>query len=154
MALRKNLKYHTNSMILDLPDDSDLPSRIERISEQTGLDASNLFQKWVLQEESLIGLIQHSKGQRERTAKKEETRSEVSRKRGPGARMQKETVENASPNGPEYREMLAAKAIQLRQEGATLKKVAETFNEENLPTVSGVGKWYASSITWLINIKS
>jgi hypothetical protein len=154
MALRKKLKINAKSMVLDLPSDSDLPSRIERILAQTGFDALSLFQKWVLQEESLIGLIQRGKGQRERAAK-EESRSEVPWKRSPGGdRAQKETAEDALAKRTEYRQTLAAKAAKLREEGATLKEVAETFNAENLSTISGVGKWYASSITWLLNAKS
>jgi hypothetical protein len=39
----------------------------------------------------------------------------------------------------------------LKKEGMTLVKIAEIFNEENVQTVSGKGKWYSSSITNLLN---
>jgi hypothetical protein len=47
--------------------------------------------------------------------------------------------------------MLAKRVKKLKKEGKTLVKIAEIFNEENLPTISGKGKWYSSSITWLLN---
>ena len=37
--------------------------------------------------------------------------------------------------------------------GITLKKIAETFNDEKVSTVSGTGKWYASSINNLMKSK-
>ena len=38
-------------------------------------------------------------------------------------------------------------------EGMTLNKIAKTFNEERVPTVSGAGKWYYSSVANLLNAK-
>jgi diketogulonate reductase-like aldo/keto reductase len=49
----------------------DLLNRIRNIVEQTGLSPSDLVLKWVLQEESLIGLMQSNKGQ---IAKQSESR--------------------------------------------------------------------------------
>jgi hypothetical protein len=65
MAVKKNLKTQGRAIILKAPTDSDLPSRMKKISEQTGLDTVDLFHKWVLQEESLIGITLSGREQTE-----------------------------------------------------------------------------------------
>ncbi|MDR1621783.1 MAG: hypothetical protein LBS00_05355, partial [Synergistaceae bacterium] len=63
MALRKNVKSQVETTLPEISIDRGLLSRIEKISEQTGLDTSALLQKWILQEETLIGFMQRSKEQ-------------------------------------------------------------------------------------------
>ncbi|MDR2179289.1 MAG: hypothetical protein LBP21_03180, partial [Synergistaceae bacterium] len=59
MVRRKNIENET--ILLEALTNSDLLFRIEKISEQTGLNTLDLVQKWVLQEESLLGLMVHGK---------------------------------------------------------------------------------------------
>jgi len=56
-------------------------------------------------------------------------------------------------DNPYYRKALVKRARKLKKEDMTLKKIAETFNEEKVVTVSGTGKWYSSSIAILLNSK-
>ena len=152
MALRKNVKQETEKItLLDVPIDSDLPIRMENISKQTGLSHFNLVQKWILQEESLLGFMSY---------RKEQTEPGTARRKTTGAEKQevKEVKEVTAavdplinPKSADYRKTIARKAKKLKKEGMTLKKIAETFNEEKVSTISGTGKWYTSSITWLIN---
>ena len=139
MAVRKNIK--PKIIKLELPFDSDLLLRMEKISEQTGLSSLSLLQKWILQEESLIGVIQRNKETAPKRAKARPDVSKSSKAVQPG------------PGNPEYRKTLVKRALKLKKEGMTLKKVAETFNDEKVPTVSGTGKWYSSSINNLLNSK-
>jgi intein-encoded DNA endonuclease-like protein len=57
------------------------------------------------------------------------------------------------PNSPDYRKTLVKKTKKLKKEGMTLKQIAETFNDEKVLTLSGTGKWYASSINNLLSKK-
>jgi hypothetical protein len=148
MALRKNLKSQIKTIVFQIPIDSDLPSRIENISEQTGLDTLDLFQKWVLQEESLIGLMRHSG---DHTTKQAETHSEADREQVPDVQEQKEPEKINPHDKPNYRKMLVKRAKKLQKEGMTLNRIAKTFNDENLPTVSGTGKWHATSLIRFLN---
>jgi hypothetical protein len=138
MARRKNIDESRN-IFQDISADSDLSLRIETILEQTGLSPLNLFQKWVLQEESLIGLMRCGKVQ---AAKQTEI---------PDVQVEEE-VEKLDPDSPDYREKIVERVKKLKKEGKTLVKIAELFNEEKLPTVSGKGQWYSSSITWLLSV--
>jgi hypothetical protein len=147
MALKKNVKFQVGRIVPDIQLDSDLLSRIETISEQTGLATPALFQKWVLQEESLIGLIQGNKEQtKDRTTGHPTTRLDASPQQISDVQDGEETAEAS----PEYRKMLIQRVQKLKKEGMTLVKIADIFNEENVRTVSGKGKWYSSSITNLL----
>ena len=68
---------------------------------------------------------------------------------------QKKNSESIPPNtgNPSYRKTLIKRVQKLKKEGMTLKKIADTFNEEKVPTVSGTGKWYTSSISLLFKSK-
>jgi hypothetical protein len=126
MVRRKNIEGTPGTNLLEALTNSGLLSRIERISEQTGLSALNLVQKWVLQEESLIGLMVRGKSNVTEPAE-------------------------IDFNSPDYRKMLIKRAKKLRKEGMSLVKIAKIFNEEKVQTVSGKGKWYSSSVTNLLN---
>ena len=54
---------------------------------------------------------------------------------------------------PGYRKELVKRAKMLKKEGMTHNKIAKTFNDEKVPTVSGTGKWYANSIANLLKSK-
>ena len=143
-------KKQPQTIILDVPFDSDLALRIGKISEQTKLSLPDLVQKWVLQEESLIGLMRYGKEQM--PAQTDGEYPSTDQRQATDVQEEDETAEDG-PGSPNYRKMLFKRAKKLRKEGITLRGIAETFNEEKLPTVSGTGKWYTSSITWLMNSK-
>ena len=148
MAIKRSTKNQKKATsFAKFPANSDLPARLQKISEQTGLPFNELLQKWILQEESLIGIIQRGRGQAPESAGK---RSASSRKTAVALEKSAELPPHSSP---EYRKMLLNKARQLKKNGMTLKKIADTFNEENVSTVSGSGKWYSSSIANLLSSK-
>jgi transposase-like protein len=154
MALEKNVKSQAETVVLEVPTASDLPSRIERISEQTGLSFLNIIQKWVLQEESLIGLMQRGRNQtRVQTATEQiAVRKNTSLQEDSDVRkqMQEELLE-VSFDSPNYRKMLVKRAKKLRKGGMSSAKIAELFNEEKISTVTGKGKWYSSSVLWILS---
>jgi hypothetical protein len=149
MVRRKKTEDAPRIILLEVPADSDLPLKITKISDQTGLSPLDLFQKWVLQEESLIGLIQRSKTQATEQA---ETRPVIAPQEVADLTKQEKTAEINS-DGSNYRKTLVKRAKKLKKEGMTLVKIAEIFNEDNVPTVSGTGKWYSSSISNLLSSK-
>jgi hypothetical protein len=147
MAVRKkNIKSQPETTIPEIAITQDLRSRIEKISEQTGLNTPALFQKWVLQEESLIGLIQRSRNE---TTEQAPNQPAVVTQQVSDVQKQEE-FEEINPDDPNYRKILIKRVKKLKKEGITLVKIAEIFNEENVQTVSGKGKWYSSSITNLL----
>jgi hypothetical protein len=139
---------------------SDLSSRLQKISEQTGLTSRNLLQKWILQEESLIGLMRHGqrgkeqKAQKGQTAEQKETRTKISRQPISASRKRKEAQKADSHDSENHRKMLIQRVTKLKKEGMTLAQIAEALNAENLQTMSGKGKWYPSSLTRLLNAKN
>lgn len=147
MPLRKKVKPKNNTITIEVPIDGDLSLRIEKISEQTGLSRLRLLQKWVLQEESMIGLVQYGKGQ---SAGRVKADSKTGRRQTSDVKKQRKTSAG-KPESLDYRKTLAKRVKKLKKEGMTLKKIAETFNDEKVSTVSGTGKWYTSSIAWLMN---
>ena len=94
-------------------------------------------------EESLIGVIQQSKAP---TPIPQQAEAQQSVPQGA------EAVQPRSGN-TEYRKKLIKRAMKLKKEGMSDKKMADTFNDEKVPTVSGAGKWYSSSINNLLNPK-
>jgi hypothetical protein len=159
MARRKETKNQTETVpLLEIPVNSDLAVRIQKISEQTGLPSLNLLQKWILQEESWIGLTQRNGEQQEQVTKQEKAaRPKVSRRQVSDVQKQekqKKTAKNAPSDSPDYGKTLAERARKLKEEGMTLVKMAEIFNSEKLPTASGKGKWYPSSLVRLLNSKA
>jgi hypothetical protein len=150
MVCRKEDMEDTPGIILlEIPADSDLLPRIEKLSEQTGLAPLDLLHKWVLQEESLIGFMQRSKNAAVAQTPNCPT---AAPQEFSGVRGQAE-AEKIDPNSPNYRKILVKRAKKLRRKGTTLAKIAEIFNEENFQTVSGKGKWYSSSIINLLSSK-
>ncbi|MDR1874957.1 MAG: recombinase family protein [Synergistaceae bacterium] len=157
MAIRKNIKDQAEVVLLEVPADSELPGKLEKISEQTGLSPLDLFRKWVLQEESLIGVLQSGALQSGALQSSEDRLSDEDE--ACDAFCPKTARENGAkadfpaPGSPEYRKLLVNRVMKLKNEGMTLTRIAATFNEEKVPTVSGAGKWYSSSITNLLNAK-
>jgi hypothetical protein len=151
------IKNHTETVSpLEIPF-GDLSARLQKISEQTGLSSHNLLQKWILQEESLIGLMQHGqRGQEQKghAVEHEEARPEVSRQPVSASRKRKEAQKADLHGSEDYRETLAKRAMELKKEGMTLAQIAKVFNEENIQTLSGNGKWNAGPLARFLNAKS
>ena len=151
MVLKRDAKK-TSKMIslLKIPSGNDLSVRLEKISEQTGLSPLSLLQKWIFQEETLIGLMQHNKeAMTEQVGKCLDT----AKQKNPDTQKKRAKAILSEPDKLNNRKTLIKRAIELKKSGMSLKKTAETFNEENVPTVSGTGKWYASSISNLLSSK-
>ena len=151
MALKRNTKKPAKIVpLLEVQSSSDLTVRLEKISKQTGLSSTSLLQKWILQEETLIGVMQRNKKPMKEQA---ETRLDVAQQKTPAARKKRAKAIPSDSGKPNYRKELVKKATMLKKEGMTLQKIAQTFNEEKVATVSGTGKWYASSISLLLKSK-
>jgi hypothetical protein len=57
------------------------------------------------------------------------------------------------PSKAEYKRSLVLQILSLKKAGKTYKQIADLFNEEGTHTVSGRGKWSATSIMNLLNTK-
>jgi len=152
MALRKKAEHQTKAITVNAPKGSDLQLRLEKLSKRTGLSCFDMLQKWVLQEEFMIALMQRGN---KPPAAQTKTASKVAPKKTKTSGVEEQgkassTDKKSSPKNAAYRKSLAAKIKKLKKEGTTLKKIAEIFNNEKVPTVSGSGKWYTSSISWLL----
>jgi hypothetical protein len=145
MALKKNTKERSEESYWKPVFTADMVNRIRDIMIQTGLSPTDLFLKWILQEESLIGLLQSGKGQ---TAKQPKAAMDIPAQKEKDTKAVTQTLDHKTSG---YRKELVKKAEKLRKKGMTHKKIAETFNDEKVPTVSGTGKWYSSSINILLN---
>ena len=141
MAIKKNIKNQPEESYRKPLFSEELLFRIKNIVEQTGISQTDLFLKWVLQEESWIGLIQSAQGQ---TASQSKTvvNKPVQKVKG---------TKDASAK--DDRKELVKKAEALKKKGLSYKKIAEIFNDEKIPTMSGAGKWYASSTSNLLKSK-
>ena len=150
MTLKRITKNSTKTIsLLKVQSGSDLLVRFENISEQTGLSHQSLLQKWILQEETLIGIIRNNKSMEEQT----ETCRDDEPQRKPVARRRSTENVLSDTGSLNYRKTLIKMAMKYKKDGMTLKKIAETFNEEKVLTVSGAGKWYSSSIANLMKAK-
>jgi hypothetical protein len=150
MARKKITKDQTKSAIQL---DNEQSNRMEKISNQTGLSQDDLLQKWILQEESLIGLMQKSNAPTPKEAKEKAAKPSVSTRKASTA---KEKSAKAIPNAADssaYRKTVIKKVERLKKIGMTLKEIANTFNEQKVVTMSGSGKWYASSVKNILNSK-
>ena len=144
------LKKETMIPVLEVQSGSDLPAKLEKISEQTGLSSLSLLQKWMLQEETLIGIVQRNK---ESKPEQVETKPDVAQQKNTDAQRKSSDATPPDPGSPNYRKMLIKRVQKLKKAGMSFNKIAQTFNEEKVLTVSGTGKWYTSSITNLLKSK-
>ena len=150
MAIKKNSKDRPEESFWKSVFNADMLSRIKGITEQTGLSPTDLFLKWILQEESLIGLIQAGKDQ---TAKQPKTTTDIPVQKTVTAKEKAAKGDSLAPKNPGYRKELVKRVEKFKKQGMTLKKIADTFNDEKVSTMSGAGKWYASSINNLMKSK-
>jgi len=169
MALKKKVKDRPEKEFWKPLISDELLFRIMNIVSETGISPPDLFQKWVLQEETQIGFMQRNKGQMARQYKASpdvtEQKPEAQDKSTKVVRVKVlSDPENANPEivrvkvlpepgSPDYRKSIVKHAKKFKKEGMTLNRIAKTFNEEKVATVSGTGKWYSSSIANLLNSK-
>jgi len=147
----KRAKKNTTKIIslLEIQLDGSLQARIEKISKRTGLSTHNLFQKWILQEETLIGIMRSNKSMEEQT----ETSRDDKPQRKPVVRRKSTESVLSDTDSLNYRKTLIKMAMKYKKDGMTLNKIAETFNNEKVLTISGTGKWYSSSVANLLKVK-
>ena len=151
LALKKDVINPAKMIpMLEVQSGSDLPAKFERISEQTGLSPLSLLQKWMLQEETLIGIMQRSK---ETKADQTEAIPDVALQKNTDDQRKSAESIPIDPDSPKYRKSLIKRVQKLKREGMTISRIAKTFNEENVQTVSGKGKWYSNSIVSLLHSK-
>ena len=150
MATKKNVKERPEESFWKPLISDEMLFRIMKIVGQTGLSPTDLVLKWVLQEESLIGLIQAGK---DKTAKPPKTAADAPVQKTITAKKKGAKDVTLGHKSPGYRNELVKKAQKLKKEGMTLKKIAETFNNGKVSTISGTGKWYSSSVANLLSSK-
>ncbi|MCL2009041.1 MAG: hypothetical protein FWG71_00655 [Synergistaceae bacterium] len=157
MAIKKNVEAQSGTSILGISSSSDVLRRVEKISKRTGMSSFNLLQKWVLQEEFLIGVMQGQSGGliKFTEGRQDKTPAPKQRKETPPPKTAKDKsakTKRSKPDNQGYRKEIAQRVKKLKKEGMTLKKITDLFNDEKVPTVSGKGKWYSSSINNLLGL--
>ena len=151
MVLKKDTKKSIKTIpLLKVQTGSDLSVRLEKISGQTGLSPMSLLQKWILQEETQIGLMQRSK---EPKAKRAGKNSDVTPQKSTAAPKKRAKANPSESGNTNYRKTLVKRVTELKKSGISLKKIAETLNEEKVATMSGTGKWYPSTISNFLKSK-
>ena len=153
MALKKNVKERPETSLAKPLISDELAFRIMNLAGQTGVSPPDLILKWVLQEETQIGFMQRNKGQMTKQAKASPDVTELK----PVAQDKSTKIVRVNvlpdPGSPDYRKSIVRHVKRFKEEGMTFKKIADTFNQQNVSTVSETGKWYASSIANLLNSK-
>ena len=137
-----------------VPLESDLPGRLRKVSEATGLADCELLEKWLTQEESNLHTLRYYAEKQSRLKHDSpdvpgdvlEQPLEIQKQQA-----QEESEESpGSDSGQDYRQTLSQKIQDMREEGMTYAKIAAQFNEEGVATISGTGKWYPSTISQLL----
>ena len=147
---KRNLKDRPEESYWKPVFSAEIVFRIMKIVEKTGLSPTDLVLKWVLQEESLIGIIQAGKDQ---TVNQPKTAADIPVQKTVTTKKKAAKGDSIAPKSQGYRKELVKRVEKLKKQGITLKKIADTFNDEKVLTVSGTGKWYASSINNLMKSK-
>jgi YesN/AraC family two-component response regulator len=150
MARAKNAKEQKKqTIIVEVPVGSDLPERLEDLSKYTGLSYSNLLQKWIVQEETLVSMFQRRE---EELLKRFETRQSVSRPEKPAADV--DNTSRTEESDESYRQKVIQRIEELKAQGMTFSEIAKLFNTEGFSTVSGTGKWYPSSVSLILGTRT
>lgn len=165
MAYKKKIKQqdsnNDNEIVIKIPFNSDLSEKFKKVSEQTGLVEHELLQKWIIQEEGIIHVLQNH-GEKIRLKQKQDIEDQLADLLR-NARQTLEQTQNQKPSGDEVpvksvdkdkpeerRSALIRKIVKLREQGLTLTKIADQLNADKIPTFSGTGKWHPSTITMLL----
>jgi hypothetical protein len=132
--------------VLQIPPGSTIPDRLMKIIEHTSLSYRGLLEKWLHQEEASIEAARLAG---EEILRRAEERVAALEKKV--LRLEGKTVREEGPEKTRDRKMLVSQALSLRKAGKTYKQIAELFNEEKAPTVSGRGKWSPSMVIHLLD---
>ena len=122
--------------ILQVPPDTTLPDRLIKVIQYTSLSFRGLLEKWLHQEEASIEAAKLAK---EEILRQVETRIDILEKKV--LRLEGKRVRW------DDRDKSFIKA------GKTFKQIADLFNGENTPTLSGRGKWSTASVQRLFYSK-
>jgi hypothetical protein len=134
--------------VLQIPPGSTIPDRLIKVIQHTSLSYRGLLEKWLHQEEASI---EAAKLAGEEILKRAEARVAALEKKV--LRLEGKTVRAEDPEKAQDRKMLVSQALSLRKAGKTYKQIAELFNEEKAPTISGRGKWSPSMVIHLLDDK-
>jgi hypothetical protein len=126
--IKETRKHEATVPLADLKISAELCEQLKRTLEETGLTVDDLVEI-CLQQINLI--VKRTKETTPSLPKPDET-------------------SKSDSDRLEYREVLVEKAEKLKNEGMSLVRIADIFNEEKLSTLSGNGKWYPSSIGMLL----
>jgi hypothetical protein len=133
---------------LQIPPESTIPDRLVKVIQYTSLSYRGLLEKWLHQEEVSI---EAAKLAEEEISRRAEERIAALEKKV--LRLEGKTVRAEYPEKAQDRRMLVSQALSLRKAGKTYKQIAELFNEEKAPTVSGRGKWSPAMVIHLLGNK-
>jgi hypothetical protein len=148
MARRKNAEEQDKKTILlevpllEVPSDSDLAVRMGNVSEYTGLPYLSLIQKWLTQEEAQISILRHREND---FLKRIETQLSA---------LKTKAAPEPEPDAENYRQEVYQRIAELKAQGMTFFKIARLFNDENIRTISGVGKWHPATVSQIFNAKT
>jgi hypothetical protein len=144
MALRGK---RTRKLInIEVPVDSDLPARLENVSTQTRLSYGELLEKWLFLEERDIHVsAKHREEEFLKWTQQFETK--LADIQSQLFALWKKPEDEGGPTEQDYRRVLLQRIRNLRNDGMSFVKISEQFNKEGVPTVSGSGRWYPSSIS-------
>jgi hypothetical protein len=134
--------------ILQVPPDTTLPDRLIKVIQYTSLSFRGLLEKWLHQEEASIEAAKLAKDE---ILKQVETRIDILEKKI--LRLEGKKIRWEGPDRIQFKRMLVSEVLSFRKAGKTYKQIADLFNEENTPTISGRGKWSATSVQHLLYSK-
>jgi hypothetical protein len=127
--------------ILQVPQDTTLPDRLMKVIQYTSLSFRGLLEKWLHQEEASIEAAKLAK---EEILRQVETRIDILEKKV--LRLEGKRVRWDDRDKTEFKRMLVSEILSFRKAGKTFKQIADLFNEERTPTLSGKGKWSTASV--------
>jgi hypothetical protein len=134
--------------ILRVPPDTTHPDRLMKVIQYTSLSFRGLLEKWLHQEEASIEAAKLAKDE---ILRQVETRIDILEKKV--LRLEGKRVRWEDRDKVEFKRMLVSEILSFRKAGKTFKQIADLFNEENTPTLSGRGKWSTASIMRLFYAK-
>jgi hypothetical protein len=127
--------------ILQVPPDTALPDRLIKVIQYTSLSFRGLLEKWLHQEEASIEAAKLAK---EEILRQVETRIDILEKKV--LRLEGKRVRWDDRDKTEFKRMLVSEILSFRKAGKTFKQIADLFNEERTPTLSGRGEWSTASV--------
>jgi hypothetical protein len=159
---KKNAPDTEQTLTISLPASSDLPERFRRLSEETGAEPHDLIEKWLDLEEKLSSVqrclqdMVFSRWRLNVEAQAAELNKEFLQ--SDDAANEKEIRPQKKPVSPKTKTRVVApetglgetvlkKVEALKAQGMTLRAIAQSLNTDRVPTLSGRGEWYASTLS-------